>query len=123
MLGARSAAVLGSSNLSTPKTLARAQTGCARGRTHSAKSIDAAVAAATPASQCLTRAEQKPVGAHGLPSKDPPGFACPPYRQPFPRRRRALRASRDNPRGENSRFRVRFFIQIGLVRCLSNELM
>src|SRR5439155_18618635 len=64
--------VLGSSNVSTPKTLARAQTGCARGRAHSAKSIDAAVAAATPASQCQTRAEQKPVGAHGLPSKDAP---------------------------------------------------
>jgi len=36
---ARSAAVLGSSNVSTPTILARAQSFCARGRAHSAKHI------------------------------------------------------------------------------------
>ena len=39
LFSARSAAVLGSSNVSTPKTLAHAQTGCARGRAHSAKQV------------------------------------------------------------------------------------
>jgi len=39
LFSARSAAVLGSSNVSTPTTLARAQTCCARGRAHSAKPI------------------------------------------------------------------------------------